>query len=49
MHGSKNYFLKIKKYHFNIFWHEKYFEKQPQPHSQTGTRVSKYLIFFAKN
>ena len=26
----------MKKHHFNIFRHEKHFEKLPQPHSQTG-------------
>jgi len=30
------YFLKNKKNHFNTFQHEKYFEKQPQPHFQTA-------------
>ena len=29
---SKIIFLKIKKYYFNIFYHEKYFKKQPQSH-----------------
>jgi hypothetical protein len=28
-------FKKIKKHHFDAFQHGKYFEKQPQPHSQT--------------
>jgi len=33
----KNNFLKIKKLFWCIwFRHEKHFEKQPQPHSQTG-------------
>jgi len=32
----KNYFLKIKNYYFDVFRYEKYFEKQPQSHSQTG-------------
>jgi len=26
----------MKKHHFDAFQHEKHFEKQPQPHSQTG-------------
>jgi hypothetical protein len=26
----------LKKYYFDIFVSEKYFERQPQPHSQTG-------------
>jgi hypothetical protein len=25
-----------KKHHFDIFQHKKHFEKQPQPHFQTG-------------
>jgi len=29
----KNNFLKNKKNHFDAFRHEKYFEKQSQPHS----------------
>jgi len=28
-------FLKIKKYHWHVFWHEKLIEKHPQPHCQT--------------
>jgi len=28
----------MKKYHFDAFWHEKYFEKQPHPHSQTSLK-----------
>jgi hypothetical protein len=31
----KNYFKKIKKNHFDAFWLEKHFKKQPQPHFQT--------------
>jgi len=37
---SKIIFKKIKKHHFNAFRHEKHFEKQPQPHSQTGLCTS---------
>jgi len=32
---SKIILKKIKKYHWHIFWHEKLFEKHPQPHCQT--------------
>jgi hypothetical protein len=32
---SKMIFKKYKKYHFDTFRHEKLFEKQQQPHSQT--------------
>ena len=35
MSDLKNNFKKIKKYHFDTFQHEKHFEKQLQPHSQT--------------
>ena len=31
----------MKKYHFNVFRHEKHFEKLPQPHSQTGLKTFK--------
>jgi len=33
---SKIIFKKLKKYHFDAFRHEKHFEKQPQPYSQTA-------------
>jgi hypothetical protein len=29
-----------KKYYFDIFQHEKYFEKQPQSYFQTGSLIS---------
>jgi hypothetical protein len=35
MRDLQNNFFKIKKYHFDIFQHKKYFEKQLQPHSST--------------
>ena len=36
---SKIIFLKNKKkHHFDAFRNEKHFEKQPQPHSQTGEK-----------
>jgi hypothetical protein len=28
----------MKKHHFDAFWHEKHFKKQPQPHSQTDPK-----------
>jgi hypothetical protein len=30
--------LKNEKHHFDIFQHEKHFEKQPQSYSQTGPK-----------
>jgi hypothetical protein len=30
----------MKKHHFDAFQHEKHFEKQSQPHSQTGPKLS---------
>jgi hypothetical protein len=44
----KNNFLKINKYHFDIFRREKYFKKQLQPYSQTCTdwRKKKLTIFY---
>ena len=30
---------KIKKYHFDIFQHEKHFKKQSQPHFQSGFKI----------
>jgi hypothetical protein len=33
---SKIILKKIKKHHFDAFQHEKHFEKQPQPYSQTS-------------
>jgi hypothetical protein len=35
---------KIKKYYFNTFRLEKFFEKQPQPHSQTSSKSDKSKI-----
>ena len=35
MSDLKNNFKKIKKYHFDAFQHEKYFENQLQLYSQT--------------
>ena len=34
----KKNILKNKKNNFNVFLNEKHFKKQPQPHSQTGTK-----------
>jgi hypothetical protein len=48
---SKMIFKKKKKHHWHAFWHEKLFEKQPQPHCQTNhksqrqTRVAKGVSF----
>jgi hypothetical protein len=36
---SKIIFKNKKKYHFDIFQHEKYFEKQPQPHSKQSKDI----------
>ena len=33
---SKIIFKKIKKYHFDVFWHEKYFKKQSQSYFQAN-------------
>ena len=33
---SKMIFKKLKKHHFDVFWHDKHFEKPPQLDSQTG-------------
>jgi hypothetical protein len=33
---SKIILKKMKKHHFDAFRHKKHFEKQQQPHSQTG-------------
>ena len=27
----------MKKHHWHVFWHEKLFEKHPQPHCQTSS------------
>jgi hypothetical protein len=37
---------KMKKHHFDAFRHEKHFEKQPQPHSQTGNNGQAHKVFF---
>jgi len=39
----KNDFKKIKKYHFDTFQYEKYFEKQPQSHLQTDLRLQQII------
>ena len=36
----KMIFKKWKKYHFDVFQHEKHFEKLPQPHSQTDPKAT---------
>jgi hypothetical protein len=28
----------MKKHHWHVFWHEKLFEKHPQPHCQTAIK-----------
>jgi hypothetical protein len=35
----------MKKHHFDVFQHKKHFEKQPQPHYQTGVKSISYLKF----
>jgi len=35
----------MKKHHFDVFHHEKHFEKQSQPHSQTDTKSTKKKRF----
>ena len=42
----KMIFKKMKKHHFDAFRHEKHFEKQPQPHSQTGNNGQAHKVFF---
>jgi hypothetical protein len=33
----------MQKHHFDVFWHEKHFEKQPQSHSQTDHQHIYYV------
>jgi hypothetical protein len=32
----------MKKHHWHVFWHEKLFEKHPQPHCQTRFKSDKF-------
>jgi len=43
---SKIIFKKLKKYDFNVFWHEKLFEKQPQSQPQPNFQTSKNVRFY---
>jgi hypothetical protein len=36
----------FKKYYFNTFTSEKYFEKQPQPHFQTRYNISPQILLY---
>jgi len=42
----------MKKHHWHVSWHEKLFEKYPQPHCQTRSMLGKKinerkLVYFA--
>jgi hypothetical protein len=44
---QKWFFKKMKKHHWHVFWHEKLFEKHPQPHCQTRSMcVAKLRLRF---
>jgi hypothetical protein len=34
----------MKKHHWHVFWHEKLFEKHPQPHCQTRSKCCIIII-----
>jgi hypothetical protein len=33
----------MKKHHWHVFWHEKLFEKHPQPHCQTRSKYNSLI------